>query len=644
MSQLSDLILKLPSAFLATTIALAITFLPGLAILNGFRAFRHIDWLSRLCIAPGVSVAFYVVMLEVCYVLHIQLGWWTPWLIAALATAWLLYRPPGLPRAEWQADKLAYIAFTLVAAALLTTRLAAIQGLVAPLFGDSVHHTIITQLILNNGGLFSSWQPYDDATTFTYHYGFHAFAAMYAWMRGTSAEFAVLMVGQIANFAVILGLYALVRQWTRSPWGGIFAMVVGGFVSSYPYAFLFWGRYTQLTGQVILIAALVLLSHVLRQPRKRSNMAQYPTVALVIAGLGMAQYKVAVLFIMICIALVLHHTAAWYWKRRNLGEAVRATIGRTAAIAVLAVFIGLPRMAVIFQSNLGADVQRIVSTDLPPTSASAQPSTSPNIASVSQSGLDGDSLWIWWVAVAGVVVALVWRRESLWLPAGVILCLLATYPNLFGIHRTGLVDEFHLTLTFYIVVAGLAGLAFGMLTEALVNRHEYIRLLTLACIVLVGVWGISRLPPVPVDSVYVLPDDVKLLQWIRQNIPTQEKIAGLSYVALNTYTVGQDAAWWIPFYTQHQTNIMLMAAAQEKTSATRTSSSELALVKELNARDMSQPESAHWLVAQGYRYIYIGAKPLTSGDRQAILKEQLLTNPAMQVAHRVGKAVLLVID
>ena len=640
---MSSSLTQILSAAIATTIALSIMYLPGIAILARVKGFEQLDNLSRLCIAPGVSVALYVVLLEGCYLLHLKLGWWAPWLIAILSILGILYHPKTTFKIEWKSAPLAHVTFGVVVALILFTRLIAIQGLVAPLYGDSVHHTIITQLILNNGGLFQSWEPYADSTTFTYHYGFHAIAAMYAWMRGISAEFAVLMMGQIANFCIIVGLYALVRQWTRSPWGGIFAMIVGGLVSGYPYVFLFWGRYTQLTGQIILVAALVLWNHYLKQPSTFRGTASTILLGIVIGGLGMAQYKVAVLFIMMSIPLVICRFITWYSANHSLPAAIKLSLGRVIAVAGLSALVFLPRGLTIYQSSLGGSLQQRVSTDI--DSATAQTAAQPNIITLSQSGLDNGSLWAWGIAIVGIGVAIIWRRDSLWFPLSIVLCLLATYPKLFGINRMGLVDEFHLSLTFYIFVAALAGICIGIMADTLTNRPTLYQIPILTSLAAIAIISSIHLPPIPLDSVYVLPDDVKLLAWIRDNVPPEDKIAGLSYVAFNTFTVGRDAAWWIPYYTGHQTNIMLMAAEQEKSGNERAESDDLAFTKQLHSRDMSLPESADWLTKQGYQYFYVGAKLIEAQDSQeqadyANLVSKLLKNPLIHKVRQIDGATL----
>ena len=640
---MSEFITRIPSLLVALSVSTVIMYLPGSAILFRLRALRRLDALSRLCIAPGVSVALYVVLFEVAEVLHLRLGWWTPWLIVLLALASLLSLRPKLPRITWTPDTPAYIVFAIVAVVILTTRLTAIEGLVAPLWGDSVHHTVIVQLMLDNGGLFQSWQPYDDATSFTYHYGFHALTTMYAWMRGMSAEFAVLLMGQIANTSAVVALYALTRQWTKSPWGGVFAMIAGGLISTYPYSFLNWGRYTQLTGHIVLIAALVLLSFYLSRPRARGNVPVMALLAVVIAGIGLSQYKVAVLFVVFSLALVIFQFFTNYLRRRDLLNALIASFGRTSVVALLALLVFLPRGFDIVSTNLGNAVQNRLSVDIPESKVSLTNRPLPDALKLSQSGLDNDDLWLWWIAVIGVGIMVVGRRNSLWFPAGAALCLLAVDPRIVGINRIGLVDEFHLSLTVYIVLAPIVGLAVGVMLELLTRRIPQIGLIGAFCAAASLIIGVTHLPSIPAEAIFVQPEDISMMHWIRNNVPQSSRIATIGFIGFNTFTVGRDAGWWLPFYTGNRTNLMLMAAGMESTTLQRTSQSELTFTQQLYKRDMALQSSADWLVSHGYRFFYIGAKPLVAEPDQAKLVEQLLANPYLHESHRIGDAILLAV-
>lgn len=647
-NHLVDLLLRYISMIASVGVALTLTFLPGFAILNRFTAFSRIDRLSRLCIAPGISIALYVLLFASSFVLHIRLGWWTPWLIALIATVSLLRQRPLLHHINWTSDKLPYPVFALIVMGVLGSRLYAINDLVAPMWGDSVHHTLIVQLMIDNGGLFQSWQPYDDVATFTYHYGFHAFTTMYAWMRNMSAEFSVLMMGQIANFSAVIGIYALTRQLTKSVWGGVFAVIVGGFVSNYPFFFLYWGRYTQLTGHIVLLTALVLFSHYLKQPPRRENVAFLVLLPVIISGIGMAQYKVAVIFVVISVSLITTRFIGWYQNHRSVRYAFTASVGRTVVIASLAILLFMLRGWNIVESNLGIGVQTRINTEISPEATTTQISTFSDAITLSQAGLDNNTTWVWWIALAGMWIIVIERREALWYGLGAILCLIVFNPRVVGINRAGLVDNFHLSLTAYLFTASLSGLAIGTVIDALITRSRQYRLLVAIGCIGLSFAGLRHLPPSPPDSIFVLPDDVNLMQWIRDNVPPNDGVAALGFTAFKTFTAGRDAGWWIPYYTKHQTNLMIMAAAQEETGDQRRSHKELSFTQELYSRDMSSPASAEWLVAQGYRYFYIGAKPLTQASSSqstdyATLVRQLLSNPALRVAHQSGEARLLVV-
>ncbi len=74
------------------------------------------------------------------------------------------------------------IAFIGIVVLIVITRFWAIRSLDLPMWGDSYQHTMIAQLLVDHGGLFTSWQPYTDLNTFTYHFGFHSAVAVFDWI------------------------------------------------------------------------------------------------------------------------------------------------------------------------------------------------------------------------------------------------------------------------------------------------------------------------------------------------------------------------------------------------------------------------------------------------------------------------------
>jgi hypothetical protein len=272
----------------------------------------------------------------------------------------------------------------------------------------------------------------------------------------------------------------------------------------------------------------------------------------------------------------------------------------------------------------------------------------PLLITLAQSGFDSAaSLVIWGLVMLAVGVILFKRRDALWFIVGVGLCLVFMNPRIVGIRRDGFLDFFHLSLTVYIVAASMLGLAVGTFCAAFPASRLSNGLAATCCLALTWI-GVTHLPPLPMGSVFVLPDDLQMMEWIKDHVPLDEKITALGFVHAESFAVGRDAGWWIPFYTGHRTNLMFMAAGQETTEGTLTLSlrNELTLTKALYTSDMSLPVSTDWFRAHGHRYFYIGAKPLTWAEADgpadhSTLVRQLLRNPDLKLIHQSGEARLL---
>ena len=87
------------------------------------------------------------------------------------------------------------LAIWLVAVISLLVGLWGMRHMVVGLGSDSYHHTLIEQLIIQNGGLPSNYLPYAHLATFSYHYGFHALVAAIDWLtKGIPARLLVPVV------------------------------------------------------------------------------------------------------------------------------------------------------------------------------------------------------------------------------------------------------------------------------------------------------------------------------------------------------------------------------------------------------------------------------------------------------------------
>ena len=110
----------------------------------------------------GLSVGFWPLLLLYCSLLGLR---FTPLLIvvvlavALLAASLLMWNRLRAYRPSRQA-LVSGVALTVLTLLALAFRLGDIQGLVVPMFGDSLHHTMITTIIAQTGQVPTSYQPF----------------------------------------------------------------------------------------------------------------------------------------------------------------------------------------------------------------------------------------------------------------------------------------------------------------------------------------------------------------------------------------------------------------------------------------------------------------------------------------------------
>ena len=172
-----------------------------------------------------------------------------------------------------------------------------------PAWVDSVHHTLIVRTILDNGGLPATLQPYLPAE-FSYHYGFHVLAALFSGLTGTEPAVTLLWFGQLLNALIALSVFRLALElwgdWRRA----ILAALLVGFGLHMPAYYLTWGRYTLITGLLLLPLAMAALLRISRQPRDGSSIL---TAILLTAGTALSHYTALLLLGFFTLILVIIH-------------------------------------------------------------------------------------------------------------------------------------------------------------------------------------------------------------------------------------------------------------------------------------------------------------------------------------------------
>lgn len=440
----------------------------------------------------------------------------------------------------------------LFLAALVGWRLYQARALVLPAWVDSVHHTLIVRLIMEQGGLPQDFSPYIQAPFF-YHYGFHLITALFAGWAGISADQAVLWFGQVLNAAVALSVYrlgsALYTRINITPPDGsvltgrilsaapVVAALLVGFVFQMPAYYLTWGRYTLLAGLLLAGPAAAAALEAWDEPDCR---AHWVRLALLVAGLVLTHYFV---LLMVGLFLILIGAAA-LWRRLR-GQMGWKFLWRLAAAAGLGLLITAPWLWRVWTYNQRLAGVQFVSVDAGEAAW--------------KSALDYLRYLMYVIgprrnhillALAGVGMLVALRRPRLWILAGWgLLMALLSLPwgprlNPFRPDHFAIVLFFPASLLLAALLVEAAAAA-----ERVFRPWAGVALLALTAGALVF-WGMRDTRSI-INAVTVIGNraDVSALEWINENIPEDARFYTNTAKWQGQAYRGVDGGYWLVPYT-----------------------------------------------------------------------------------------------
>ena len=634
--------------------------LPGWALLDGLLpGWGGLRWGERAGLAAGASLAVYPLLLLWTGLIGLHLGPLYAWLPPLAGAAWLAGRallagrawrsrrgkaaspaaepfesepappaggaqpaaPPGSnhsyaqdrPGRVW-GERWAGLALALLLALLFALRFWNVRGLDLPLFGDSYQHSLMAQLILDRGGLFQDWLPYAELYSFTYHFGFHSLAAVFAWVTGLQAPQALIWSGQILNGLAALALVPLAVKIGKSPWAGPAALLAAGLLSPMPAAYANWGRYTQLAGQTLLPAAVFVSWLALERaaPLRRSR-GLYLLAWVLLGGLALTHYIVliyAVLFFAAWLLLSLPGPGGLRlaWRRLRQGAGRTALLGAGGALLFLPWFINL------FIGRILVNFGRSLSASPGQTAAAGAAGTIGNLFEYLPAGL--------WLLLPVLLAWGLWRRArgaallALWW----FLVFLAANPHWLNLPGRGAISNFAVFIAAYIPAAVLCGAALGWGVEALACRLAgetrpapgWARLAPalLAALLLGGglLFARPRLRDVqPARFALATRPDLRAAAWVRANTPPEARFLVNAFFAYNdSLTAGSDGGWWLPYLGGRLSTLPPLTYGVEQGPLPNHIRWTNAVAAAILEKGVDHPEVLRLLQERGVTHAYIG--------------------------------------
>ncbi|NJM05102.1 hypothetical protein HC891_01010 [Candidatus Gracilibacteria bacterium] len=235
----------------------------------------------------------------------------------------------------------------LVFAITIWTRFRQIADLALPAWVDSVHHILMIKVAVERGQAPLSLQPYLPVEELPYHWGYHVLIAAVQQLSGLDTAQLVLWSGQVFGaLQVLTGAALALFFWRRPAVLPVVGLIIG-LISFLPAYYVAWGRYTQLSGLLILPAVAISWGSGLYTRDSR----WWALAAIGLAGLSLVHFRVliftlALLAVMTAVALAEHGD--------TLPQRLLDLLGTGIAALVLA----LPWLTLIARRTLLPAVER----------------------------------------------------------------------------------------------------------------------------------------------------------------------------------------------------------------------------------------------------------------------------------------------
>jgi len=595
----------------------ALLLLPGYALWYSLGLARGKDPIINvaLCLASSLAIVPVILLWSTVIGLHWErtacLGAFAALALYALIR---LIRTRFSDLAPWMAMRNRYsvLAVTMLFGLTLLVRLVQIRDLVLPAWVDSPQHALVAELVALQGQVPRSYEPLLPVQNFIYHFGFHADTALFHWLSGLSIPQAMLILGQVLNAASVFMAYLLTLRLTERKLAATVASLIVGLVSYMPAYYVTWGRYTQLTGLLLLPAALTSAMDWLETQQR--NYRLLLVAGLLQAGLFMTHARVTIFGACFLAAYLLYESNTRLRSRSKGG--IAALWGRTALLVLLALGLSGPWLVQVI-TGIYTSLQAAGRTLRGDPSYNAVPRGLWFIARNRE---------LMALAAAGAVWGLLRRRKGIILIlAWCSLVALLVNPGCLGLPATNLVNNATAIISLFLPLSVLSGQAITLMWDSiqlplatlldklgLSRSTAAMRAILVMLIVGTALWSawgmISIVNPV---TVLATAEDLKAMDWIKENTsPDAVFLINTRHWQLRAYT-GTDGGYWIPQLTGRRTLLPALSYTygtpdyvQHITNIART----VAQVKDAN-----DPQLQDLLRKEGVTHIYVGARggPLT---------------------------------
>jgi hypothetical protein len=405
----------------------------------------------------------------------------------------------------------------------------------------------------------------------------------------------MLLFGQFLNAFIVFAVYLFTVTLTNNRLAGLFAALLAGLFTPMPAYYTSWGRYTQLSGLLVLPVGLKWVKYSLK---RKASWLRMSLGIITGAGLFVLHYRVLLFFSLLVFA---------YWIGRNPylnGNNKREW--SKGMIKIITIAIG---SAILASPWLLPTILELI---IPKAQLFGQ-------------GQNGDFTKITWqylltawgsqaMVFGGLGLSLgIFKRKTF------VLTIILWVALMFVLANTGplnlplppFVNSNSVEITLFMPISALGGYAFSQIIEATKNTFSYRwhRLIQRAFLlggIILAIGAAKQLLPILNPVTFLFREaDRPALSWIAENIPERETIlinpTGWGY---GLYA-GNDGGFWIAPLTGRQTippPVLYGLGSREYIEHVNQ------LIQDVQAKRGDSQALRELLVRNDIHYVYLGAR------------------------------------
>ena len=607
----------------------ALVLIPGWGIISLSNYWRKWDTLQRWFFAMCFSIAFWPILYYSSRLIFpslriginkliVILSFFIVLIVVNLRKNW---------REQFLFDRKIWIVSGVLLLTLSTRLMVAYQN--PYLAGDdSLHHSLITNIVATTGKLPYTLLPYDSANLNHYHLGLYAITGPVQLLAGIQPDQALLWFSQFLSGICGVGVFLFLdRKVSRQ--AAILSMLSVGLFSVFPSWFVNWGRFTQLSAQTILLPAVLVTWEALKSiTDRKQSLSKKTIIELLLAGflnaaVCLLHFRVAVfmlaLILIICVSELLN-------DRRDPAK-IKVLLVRIFLIGLITAVFILPTLIAGLESYID---QRVVqeSTNQAErllTDQSYYASGDTNTWKLTQKSSPFLAL-----GLIGVVAGLLTKKNKK-LSTTVIFWILYLI-GFSQLYRLNIYVLAFTNITAVLLILYLPiGIGSGILWNTLFEKKDpgiikQMRTIAIVFLVLTGVVTYYfRIRDFEPHRAFMTDADKAAMEWIKANT-NQDAVFGVNTNFLNpTMPYGTDAGYWLPVYAERRTTALTLLASLSNDYQFDLEQSKT-IVELYKTQDINQ------LCDYGIDYLYSGAKdPLGSKDLAKL--PSLLENDNIQLIY-----------